>query len=68
MLKDYDKDVHPVGEDLPDAVWINHVMVVRSFMKAGVALEKVDCSHGFLEGNAYRLTGYSSSGSDESKE
>ena len=26
-------------------------------MKAGVALEKVDCFCGFLEGNAYRLTG-----------
>ena len=57
MLKDYDKDVHPVGENLPDAVRINRVMVVRSFMKAGIALEKVDCFRGFLEGNAYRLTG-----------
>ena len=57
MLKDYDKDVHPVGENLPDAVRINRVMVVCSFMKAGVVLEKVDCFRGFLEGNAYRFTG-----------
>lgn len=75
MLKDYDKDVHPVGENLPDAVRINCVMVVRSFMKAGVALEKVDCFRRFLEGNAYWLTGsqhlrelISSSGSEESTE
>ena len=57
MLKDYDKDVHPVGDNLRDAVRINRVMAVRSFMKAGVALEKVDCFRGFLEGNSYRLTG-----------
>ncbi len=32
-------------------------MVVRSFMKAGVALENIDCFRGFLEENTYRLTG-----------
>lgn len=32
-------------------------MAVRSFMKAGVPLEKIDCFHGFLEENTYRLTG-----------
>ncbi len=55
MLKTYDKDVHPNGEKLPEAVQINRVMVVRSFMKAGVALEKIDCFRGFLEENTYRL-------------
>ena len=57
MLKTYDKDVHPSGEKLPEAVRINRVIVVRSFMKAGVALEKNDCFRGFLEENTYRLTG-----------
>ena len=32
------------------------VMVVQSFMKAGVTLEKMDCFRGFLEENTYRLT------------
>ena len=59
-MKDYDKDVHPVWENLQDAVRINRVMVVRSFMKAGVALEKIDCFRGYVN--------YSSSESDESKE
>ncbi len=57
MSKYYDKDVLPVGENLPDAVRINRVMVVSSFMRAGVALERVDCFRGFLEGNTYQLTG-----------
>ncbi len=36
---------------------INRVMVVRYSMKAGVALEKIDCFRGLLEENTYRLTG-----------
>ncbi len=52
--------MHQFGENLLDAVRLNNQScdgIVSSFMKAGVALEKVDCSHGFLEGNTYRLTG-----------
>ncbi len=50
MSKYYDKDVLPVGENLADAVRINRVMVVSSFMRAGVALERVDCFRGFSRG------------------
>ena len=57
MLKTYGQDVHPSGQNLPEAVRINRVMIVRSFMKAGVALEEIDCFHVFLEENTHRLTG-----------
>ena len=57
MLKKYDQEVHPAGENLPDAVRVYHVMVVETFLEARVPLEKTDCFHRLLEENSYRLTG-----------
>ena len=57
MLKRYDKEVNPVGETLPDSVCIFRIkIVVTSFMKAGIPINKVDCFHEVFEENAYRLT------------
>ncbi len=37
MLKSYDKDVHPVGENLPENVRIFRVKILTAFMSTGVA-------------------------------
>ena len=56
MLKEYDEEVHPVGEGLSDDVRIFHVRVLSCFLKAGVALNKVDHFRDILEEGSYRLT------------
>lgn len=56
MLRQYDNEVHPVGEGLPDSVRVHRVKVVTVFMKAGVPLTKVDCLCDLLEENTYRLS------------
>ena len=38
ILGSYDKDVHPVSENLPEAVRVYRYKVVSTFMKAGVPL------------------------------
>lgn len=40
MLKEYDQEVDPAGENLPNAVRVYRVMVVETFLEAGVPLEK----------------------------
>ena len=37
-LKAYDAVMHPVGENLPDAVRIRRVKVIETFLKAGIPL------------------------------
>ena len=56
MLRQYDNEVHPVGEGLSDSVRVHRVKVVTAFMKAGIPLTKVDCLRDLLEENAYRLS------------
>ena len=36
------KDVHPVGEGLPDSIRVYRVKVVTAMLKAGVPLSKID--------------------------
>ena len=41
-LKAYDKSIHPVGENLPEAVRVRRVKVVQALLKAGIPLAKSD--------------------------
>lgn len=43
MLKKYSAEKHPVGENLSDEVRVFRVKVVKSFLKAGVPLSKIEC-------------------------
>ena len=49
LLKKYDKECHPKGETLPDNVRVYRVTLVKSFLKAGIPLLKVDFMHYLLE-------------------
>ena len=42
MFKEYNLEVHPVGENLLD-VCLYGVKFVKSFLNAGVPLSKIDC-------------------------
>ena len=57
-LEEYDNQFHPKGESLSVAHRVNRVKVVRSFMKAGVPLNKIDCFQDWelLEEEAFSLT------------
>ena len=46
----------PVGEKFSDEVRVFHIKVVRSFLKAGVPLAKIDCFREMLEESAFRLS------------
>ena len=41
-LEKYDADIHPSGETLPEAARVYRVKVLRTFLKAGVAIKKID--------------------------
>ena len=56
MLKEYDQTVHPAGEYLPEPVRVYRVKVLTDFLKAGVAIEKMDMFRDILEENSLRLT------------
>ena len=57
LLKKYDKEHHPKGETLPNNVHVYRVTVVKSFLKAGIPLSKVDCMRDLLEEHAFSLSG-----------
>ena len=57
LLKKYDKECHPKGETLPDNVRVYRITVVKSFLKAGIPLSKVDCMRDLLEEHAFSLSG-----------
>ena len=57
LLKNYDKGCHPKGETLPNSVRVYRVTVVKSFLKAGIPLSKVDCMRDLLEEHAFSLSG-----------
>ena len=53
-MKAYDDKVHPKGETLPVEERVYRVKCVRTFLKAGVPLNKLDVFRELLEENAYR--------------
>lgn len=55
-LEEYDNQFHPKGESLSLAHRVYRVKVIRSFMKAGVPLNKIDCFRELLEEEAFSLT------------
>ena len=55
-LNSYDKELHPVGEQLPLSTRVHRIKVVRAMLKAGVPLGKIDLFRHLLEENAYSLT------------
>ena len=56
MLKEYDREVHPADENLPEDVRVYRVRVVKCFLKAGVPLNKIDCFRDLLEENSLSLS------------
>ena len=54
-MKNYDKEVLPKGEMLGDNQRVFRVRVLKTFLKAGIPLQKMDDFHELLEGG-YRLT------------
>ena len=56
-LHAYDKEVHPVGETLPEDQRVYRVKVLNTFLRAGVALNKLDLFRDLLEENGLRLAG-----------
>ena len=55
-LEAYDKSIHPVGENLPEAVRVRRVKVVQALLKAGIPLAKSDCLRELLEEDSTALT------------
>ena len=55
-LQCYDSNFHPVGETLPESTRVYRVKVVTSFLKAGVALVKLDDLRVLFEENGHSLT------------
>ena len=56
MLKQYDKQHHPIGETLSDDARVYRIKVVSTFLKAGVPLSKVDYFRSLLEERGFRLS------------
>ena len=55
-LKSYDKAENPKGETLPEEQRLYRIRVVRTFLLAGVPLNKLHIFKELLEEHAYRLT------------
>lgn len=55
-LRKYNETIHLRGETLPEDQQIYRVKVVTAFLKAGVALNKLDSFRDILEDNAFRLS------------
>ena len=55
-LQAFDKTDHPVGENLPVAVRVHRVKVVKALLRAGVPLTKADCFRELLEEDSRALT------------
>ena len=56
-LKKYDAVVHPSGETLPESVRVYRVKVLRTFLKSGVPISKIEDFRDLFEENGYRLAG-----------
>ena len=55
-LKSFDKEENPKGETLPEEQRLYRIQVVRTFLLAGVPLNKLLIFKDLLEEHAYRLT------------
>ena len=55
-LQHYDNEVHPEGENLPEAARVYWIKVITAFLKAGVALSKLDNFRDLLEEHAFSLS------------
>ncbi len=55
-LETFDRECHPEGERLPTSVRLYRIKVVRTMLRAGVPLSKVDLFRDFLEEHAFALT------------
>jgi len=55
-LRQQDELEHPKGESLPDDQRVYRIRVVRTFLSAGVALNKIPEFRDLLEEHAFRLT------------
>ena len=55
-LKSYDATENPVGETLPEQHRLYRIKVMRTFLLAGVPLNKLSIFRELLEENAYRLS------------
>ena len=51
----YNSEVHPKGDMLPHSQQIFHVKVMQTFLRAGVALNKIGSFRNLLEESGYRL-------------
>ena len=56
QLQKHNAEVHQRGESLPLDQRVYRVTVVRSFLRAAVPLNKLDCFRDLLEENAYHLS------------
>ena len=56
LLRSRDALEHPKGESLPDHQRVYRVKVVRTFLSAGIALNKIPEFRDLLEEHAFRLT------------
>ena len=55
-LKKYDESVHPKGETLPTEQRLYRIKVLKTFMRAGVPISKLEYFRDILEENDLRLT------------
>ena len=55
-LETFDREHHPEGERLPISVRLYRIKVVRTMLRAGVPLSKVDQFRDLLEEHAFALT------------
>ena len=53
--EDYNKQAHPAGETLPKAQRVFRVKVVKSFLRVGTPLNKLQYFRELLEEHAYKL-------------
>ncbi|CAB3993226.1 Hypothetical predicted protein, partial [Paramuricea clavata] len=56
VLRAYDEENHPIGETLSMNTRVFRLKVVTAFMKAGIAINKINCFRSILEESAYKLT------------
>ena len=56
MLTQYDSRVHPVRETFPTSIFVYRVRTVTTFLKSGVALNKIDSFRDLLEENGCALS------------
>ena len=54
-LQKYNEDVHLRGETLPQTQQVYRVKVLKSFLRAGIPLNKIDPYRDLLEEGGYRL-------------